>query len=221
MPAAPEVLILEDDPEELAALTRAVRSARLEALGASSPGRALALLRHRRPLLAIIDLDMSKLPLADRRVGVREVLRTLRERHLNCIPLVYSAAVETIDEQARIYAAHPHCLFQSKRHGDGHLLERVDALLSARVGDLVIRAGMVIHLPSGQRFSHRVAVALLTARRAHRPLVLGESEARAARRFQGWLCRCGSSVRVQALGNRHYQLTLAVGEGEPSPQEAS
>jgi hypothetical protein len=55
---------------------------------------------------------------------------------------------------------------------------------------------------------HRVAVSLVTAKRANRPLLLSESDARAARRFQRWLQACGSSVLVRALGNSHYQLAV-------------
>jgi hypothetical protein len=55
---------------------------------------------------------------------------------------------------------------------------------------------------------HRVAVSLVTAKRATRPLLLSESDARAARRFQRWLQACDSSVLVRALGNRHYQLAV-------------
>jgi CheY-like chemotaxis protein len=206
--AAPEVLILEDDLEQLATVEHAVRDAHLEPLAAPNPRRALTFLDHRDPLLAILDLDMSRVPGPERRFGVNDVLRRLQQRHVNCIPLVYSANVETIDDQARVYAMHPQCLFQSKRHGLGRLLDRVGGLLSARVGDLAVRDGVVIHLPSGEAATHRVAVSLLAARRANRSLVLRDSDARAARRFGDWLRERGSSVHVRALGNRHYRLGL-------------
>jgi hypothetical protein len=162
---------------------------------------------------------MSRVPPAERAAGVDEVLRHLRRRHLNCIPLVYSAKVETIDDQARVYAAHPHCLFQSKRHGLDRLVERVGLLLTARVGDLTIRDGVVVHLPSGEAATHRVAVSLLAAQLANRSLVLRDSDARAARRFAGWLRERGSAVQVRALGNRHYR--LARDEGEPEGEAAA
>jgi CheY-like chemotaxis protein len=215
--AAPEVLILEDDLEQLASVEHAVRDAHLEPLAAPSPRRALTFLDHRDPLLAILDLDMSRVPGPERRIGVNDVLRRLQQRHVNCIPLVYSANVETIDDQARVYAAHPQCLFQSKRHGLGRLLDRVSGLLSARVGDLAIRDGVVVHVPSGETATHRVAVSLLAARRANRSLVLRDSDARAARRFGDWLGERGSSVHVRALGNRHYRLGLREAEGGNSP----
>jgi CheY-like chemotaxis protein len=206
--AAPEVLILEDDPEQLATVERAVRDAHLEPLAAPNPRRALTFLDHRDPLLAILDLDMSRVAHAERRVEVGDVLRRLRRTHVNCIPLVYSANVETIDAQAQVYATHPQCLFQSKRHGVSRLLDRIGGLLSGRVGDLAIREGVVVHLPSGETATHRVAVSLLAARRANRSLVLRDSDARAARRFAEWLGERGSSVQLRALGNRHYRLAL-------------
>ena len=213
MVAPPEVLLLEDDLHELRALEDVVRGARLEPVTASGPAQALARLDHHDPLLAVIDLDMSRAPAAERRAGVHDVLRRLHLHHLNCIPLVYSAGVETIDEQARVYQSHPHALFQSKRHGFERLLGRIRGLLGGNVGDLAIRGGVVVHLPSGRTMSHRVAVALLTAKRANRSVVLRASEARAARRFQQWLDELGSPVLVRALGGRHYQVAVR----EPAP----
>jgi CheY-like chemotaxis protein len=206
--APPEVLVLEDDTAQLEALGRLIRGVHLEPLTSSTPRQAMSRLEGRRPILAIIDLDMSRVPLSERQVSVHQLLQRLHQRHNNCIPLVYSAAVETIDDQAAVYLAHPHALFQSKRHGDDRLLDRVGSLLSGRVGDLAIQQGIVVHLPSGQTTSHRVAVALLTAKRANRALVLSESDARAARRFQDWLEEQGSQVVVRALGGRHYHLAV-------------
>jgi CheY-like chemotaxis protein len=213
--APTEVLILEDDPDQLGALKRLVAGARLEPVAAAGPRQALSMLEGRRPLLAIIDLDMSRAPDAERRASVYDVLRRLHQRHPNCIPLVYSARVETIDDQARAYLAHPHALFQSKRHGEGSLVERVNGLLGARVGDLAIRGGAVEHVPSGNTTTHRVAVSLLAARRANRSVVLRDSDARAARRFEAWLAEHSSALRVRALGNRHYQLAPRESAGPP------
>jgi CheY-like chemotaxis protein len=204
--APPEVLVLEDDPDELRELAEVVREANLEPVTASGPVQAISRLEHRRPILALIDLDMSRAPVEQRRATVHDVLRRLHARHVNCIPLVYSAGVETIDDQARVCQAHPYALFQSKRHGADRLLERIQGLLGGRVGDLALRHGVVVHLPSGQTIGHRVAVTLVTASRANRGVVLSASDARAARRFEGWLARVGSSVLVRPLGSRHYQL---------------
>jgi DNA-binding NarL/FixJ family response regulator len=204
--APPEVLLLEDEVQELRALEQVVRSASLEPVTACGPAQALARLDHHDPLLAVIDLDMSRAPASERRAGVHDVLRRLHADHLNCIPLVYSAGVETIDDQARVYESHPHALFQSKRHGLPRLLHRIESVLGGRVGDLALRRGVVVHVPSGRTMNHRVAVTLLAARRANRGVVLRESDARAARRLNDWLDEVGSNVLVRALGGRHYQL---------------
>jgi DNA-binding response OmpR family regulator len=207
MVAPPEVLLLEDDLAELRALEATVRGARLEPIMASSPRQALSRLERHDPLLAVVDLDMSRAPAHERRrAGVHDVLRRLRTHHHNCIPLVYSAGVETIDDQARVYESHPSVFFQSKRHGRERLLQRIEALLGGRVGDVALRGGIVVHLPTGRTTNHRVAVTLLAARRANRSVVLQDSDARAARRFGDWLDEIGSNVLVRALGNRHYQL---------------
>ncbi len=217
MLAPPEVLVLEDDLQELQALADAIRGVCLEPITASGPRQALSRLASRDPLLAVIDLDMSRAPAPERRATVQDVLRRLHTSHLNCIPLVYSAGVETIDEQARVYQSHPHALFQSKRHGFDRLLERIEGLLGGRVGDLAVRGGRVVHLPSGRTMNHRVGVALLTAKRANRSVVLRPTDARAARRFQDWLGEVGSCVLVRALGGRHYQLALRAGAEPPAP----
>jgi CheY-like chemotaxis protein len=216
--APPEVLVLEDALSELRALERVIREARLEPIAASGPRQALSRLANRDPLLAVIDLDMSRAPAAERRASVHDVLRRLHSHHLNCIPLVYSAGVDTIDEQARVYESHPYALFQSKRHGQASLLERIEGLLGGRFGDLAVRRGAVLHLPSGETMNHRVGIALLTARRANRSILLKESDARAARRFQDWLEAVGSCVVVRALGARHYQVALRPGaDGDGGP----
>ncbi len=216
MIAPPEVLVLEDDVVELRALEQVIRDARLEPIPASGPRQALTRLASRDPLLAVIDLDMSLAPATERRASVHDVLRRLHSHHLNCIPLVYSGGVDTIDEQARVYDSHPHALFQSKRFGRASLLERIEGLLGGRVGDLAIRRGMVVHLPSGETMNHRVGVALLTAKRANRSVLLRDSDARAARRFQDWLDAVGSCVLVRALGGRRYQVALRPdGDGGP------
>jgi len=208
MIAPPEALLLEDDLEELRELCRVVRDAGLEPISTSGPGQALARLENHQPLLAVIDLDMTRAPASERAVSVDQVLGRLHSHHLNCIPLVYSAGVETIDEQARVYQSHPHALFQSKRHGFDRLLARIESLLGGKIGDLAVRGGVVVHLPTGSTMSHRVAVTLLTAKRANRSVVLRASEARAARRFQQWLEGLNSPVLVRALGGRHYQVAV-------------
>src|SRR5262249_35837039 len=91
MVAPPEVLLLGGARAELAPLGDFTRGASLEPVAASGPRQALSRLASHDPLLAVIDLDMSRAPAAERRSGVHDVLRRLHSHHLNCIPLVYSA----------------------------------------------------------------------------------------------------------------------------------
>ena len=80
MPGAhAEVLVLEDDPEQRALLGEAVSAAGLVALLAEHPRKALAMLDVHRPVLAVIDLDMSRAPETGR--TPEEVLARLYERH--------------------------------------------------------------------------------------------------------------------------------------------
>jgi CheY-like chemotaxis protein len=215
MPGAhAEVLVLEDDPAQLRRLGEAVGAAGLVPLLSEHPRKALSMLDYHRPVLAIVDLDMSKAERTGR--SVEEVLERLYERHGVCIPIVYSVNVGSVERRDWIAGLHAYALVQDKRDGDGALASRMRRLLLARYGDLVIDAGTVRHVPSGRAFSHRVAVSLLLAKRANLEVALDESEARAARRFQRWLRDdVGSTVRVRPYRNRHYELELGDGS-DPS-----
>src|SRR3981081_2967996 len=74
-----EVLVLEDDPAQLRRLGEAVGAAGLVPLLSEHPRKALAMLDYHRPVLAILDLDMSKAERTGR--SVEEVLERLYERH--------------------------------------------------------------------------------------------------------------------------------------------
>lgn len=217
-----EVLVLEDEPDQLRRLGDAVGGAGLMALLCEHPRKALSMLDFHRPVLAIVDLDMSKAEHTGR--SVEEVLERLYERHGVCIPIVYSLNVGTVERRDWIAGLHPYALVQDKRDGEAALARRMRRLLLARYGDLVIDGGAVRHVPSGRAFSHRVAVSLLLAKRANLEVALDESEARAARRFQGWLRdEVGSTVRVRPYRNRHYELELGNGASPSvaSPRRAS
>src|SRR5262245_7155050 len=163
-------LVLEDDPDQLARLGGAVRTAGLVPLLAEHPRKALAMLDVRRPVLAVVDLDMSKAPQTGR--TAQEVLARLYERHGVCTPIVYSVNVGSVEQRDRIAGIHAYALTQDKRDGEDALLERMRRLLRARFGDLVIEGGAIRHLPSGSVFSHRVGVSLVLARRANLEVAL-------------------------------------------------
>jgi CheY-like chemotaxis protein len=205
-----EVLVLEDEPDQLGRLGEAVAGAGLVPLLAEHPRKALALLDYHRPVLAILDLDMSRAERTGR--TVEEVLERLYERHGVCIPIVYSVNVGTVERRDWIAGLHAYALVQDKRDGETALARRMRRLLLARYGDLVIDGGTVRHVPSGRAFAHRVGVSLLLAKRASLEVALDESEARAVRRFQRWLREdVSSTVRVRPYRNRHYELELEEG----------
>ncbi len=218
MPGAhAEVLVLEDEPDQLARLGEAVSAAGLVPLLAEQPRKALAMLDVHRPVLAVVDLDMSKAEWTGR--TAEEVLARLYERHGVCTPILYSVNVGGVEQRDRIAGIHPYALVQDKRDGEEALLQRMRRLLRARFGDLAIDGGAIRHVPSGRVFSHRVGVSLVLARRANLEVALDDSEARAARRFQRWLReQVGSSVRVRPYRNRHYELELLDGEAPAAPR---
>jgi hypothetical protein len=189
MRADAEILVLEDDPQELQRLQVAMARAGLPMLPAQNPDSALSVLPYRKPVLAVIDLDMSQAPPSEK--DVNDVLAWLYEWSAECMVIVYSGHVGTIEQQEPVYAVHPYVLFQDKRD------------------DLSISRGKVRHGPSGRMYPHRVAVSLLMAKRAKQPLYLDDTDARAARRFNRWLeDHVRSSVRVVSHRDRRYELVL-------------
>lgn len=211
MRADAEILVLEDDPGDLQRIRAAMLRAGLPVLPASDPDNALSILPYRKPVLAIVDLDMSK---AERgQHTVQDVLAWLYEWAGECMVIVYSSHVGTIEQQEPVYTIHPYVLFQNKKDGDLALVQRIDRLLSARFGDLSISRGKVRHIPSGRLYPHRVAVSLLMARRAKQPLYLDDTDARAARRFNRWL-RDNVRSTVQVLSHRDHRYELVL-EREP------
>src|SRR5437763_11782918 len=117
MPGAPtEVLVLEDEPRQLERLAAAVDASGLAPLQAEHPRKALAMLDYHRPVLAVVDLDMSK---AERTGStVEQVLGRLYEDHGVCIPIVYSVNVARVEQRDWIAGLHPYALVQDKRDGE-------------------------------------------------------------------------------------------------------
>ncbi|MGH7868668.1 MAG: hypothetical protein ACREP9_13825 [Candidatus Dormibacteraceae bacterium] len=216
MRADAEILLLEDDPEELERVQNAMARAGLPVLPATNPDVALALLPYHKPVLAVVDLDMSKAEPSEK--GVNDVLRWLYEWAGECMVIVYSSHVGTIEQQEPVYAVHPYALFQQKIEGEKALLQRIERLLATRFGDLSISRGKVRHNPSGRLHPHRVAVSLLMAKRIKQPLYLDDTDARAARRFNSWLEKqVESPVRVISHRDHRYELILE----EVASEEAS
>src|SRR5262249_28889680 len=150
---------------QLRRLGEAVGATGLVPLLAEHPRKALAMLDYHRPVLAIVDLDMSRAERTGR--SVEEGLEGLYERHGGCIPIVYSVNVGSVERRDWIAGLHAYALVQDKRDGEVALAKRMQRLLLARYGDLVISSGVVHHAPSGRAFAHRVGVSLVLAKRAN------------------------------------------------------
>jgi ActR/RegA family two-component response regulator len=97
MRANAEVLVLEDDAETLEELRAHFAARHFHPMTARSAAHAVAWLRNNaastRPVLAIIDWDLSKAP--DRTLTSGDVLSLLARDLPDCLTIVYSANVES------------------------------------------------------------------------------------------------------------------------------
>ncbi|MFN2568510.1 MAG: hypothetical protein ABR564_02785 [Candidatus Dormibacteria bacterium] len=209
MKANVEVLILEDDVEELDGLRRHFAGRNFHPLATRSAAHAIRALRNNlasnRPAVAVVDWDLSKAP--DQSYSSTDFLSILARQVPECLPIVYSANVDSFRVRSDIHRAHPRAWLHDKREGEESLLARVDRMLDKTVEDLCVRDGaVVVHLPSRDEHHHREAVRLVV----HYPEVVtlhSDTSTRAARRFGDWLTRHGSRVSLVSHGNRRYRLT--------------
>lgn len=201
-----QALLLEDDREDREVIAHWVGTLGLDVLQAENPRKALSLLAWTHPAVAVIDLDMSKAE----RTGktVEQVLATLYRAHGTCTVVVYSANIENWEDQAPLTLLHPGALFHSKRDGEEALVKRIESLMQKGFGDLVIRRGAVIHVPSGRAFTHRIGFSLVMSASRSEPLSLTETERRAKRRFNEWLAQVGSQVRAVRFGWNEFELKV-------------
>lgn len=211
MKAPAQALILEDDPGQLDPVVAAMTELSLEPLPAISPDRALNRLKFNRPVLSVLDLDMSLAPSSS--ATVDDLLRHLYEEHGGCFVLIYSVKADEIAERKRLEAIHPFAMFVSKHDGQPALIERIRRMMGVRFADLVVRRGLTLHEPSGDVYTHSVGVSLVLGSALGQEVVLQDTEAKAARRMRAWLARVGSPVQLVDLGRRCYTLHVA----EPAP----
>lgn len=208
MRANAEVLILEDDAETLDDLRAHFSRKHFHPLAARSAAHAVTALHNNaqstRPVLAVIDWDLSKAP--DQTLTSGDVLNLLSRELPDCLTIVYSANIDSFRVRSEIYRAHPRAWLHDKRDGDGSLIDRVDRMLDPAVEDLRIKDGsVVIHLPTMAEHHHREAVRLVL----HYPELVtfhSDTATKAVRRFGDWLNRNGSRVAVVSHGNRKYRL---------------
>jgi hypothetical protein len=208
--ANPEVLILEDDAETLGELQSHFTRKRFHPLGARSASRALSLLENNRystrPVLAIIDWDLSKAP--DTSASSGDVLSRLARELRECPVIVYSQNIDAFNVRSQIQRSHPSALLHDKRDGDPSLLDRIDRMLDRSVDGTV-----VVHVPTQVQHHHREAIRLVV----HHPDIVtfhSDTATKAVRRFGEWLLRRDSSVRLVSHGNRKYRLAVTAGEDD-------
>lgn len=208
MRANVEVLILEDDVEELERLRQHFVRRRYHALAARSAAHAIRTLRNNlesnRPAVAVVDWDLRAAP--DQSYSSTDFLSILARQVPECLPIVYSANVDSFRVRSDIQRAHPRAWLHDKLDGDESLLARLDRMLDRSVGDLCVKGGsVVIHMPSGAEHHHREAVRLVV----HHPEVVtfhSDTATRAVRRFGDWLRERQSEMAVLSQGNRRYGL---------------
>ena len=199
------VLILEDDPDQLAAIRGLIETNGLRAICAENPSKALRLMEQLPPVLAVIDRDMSQANDLER--TSLDVLAALDHRHPTCTVFVFSNAIGTLAQQAQVWAAHKSAILHEKRFGTETLLRRVRQFVTPTIGDLEMRDGVVKHRRTGAVVTHRVACALMMA--YPRALTLAEADqVKAAQRFREWLGKNSSCVHLAAKGNRLYELSV-------------
>lgn len=210
MRANAEVIILEDDTEKLEELRQHFIRKRFHPLTARSASRAISTLKNNlessRPVLAVVDWDLTKAP--DQSYTSTDFLSMLARDVPECLPVVYSANVDSFRVRSEIHRAHPRAWLHDKREGDQSLMERVDRMLDQTVEDLRVKDGsVVIHIPSKDEHHHREAVRLVV----HYPEIVtfhSDTATKAVRRFGEWLNRHNSSVSLISHGNRKYRLTV-------------
>ncbi len=211
MRANAEVLILEDDAGDPRGAARALLAQALPPAGDPQRRPRGGALRNNaastRPVLAVVDWDLSKAP--DQTLSSGDVLALLARELSDCLTIVYSANIDSFRVRSEIHRAHPRAWLHDKRDGDRSLIERVERMLDPTVEDLRIKDGsVVLHLPTMAEHHHREAVRLVV----HYPEMVtfhSDTATKAVRRFGEWLSQRESRVAVVSHGNRKYRLAAA------------
>jgi len=202
-----EALIVEDNPREAQEVASLITACGLTALPTRSPRQAVRLLNTHAPTLAVIDWNMELSPDPDR--TAEDVLKAVCRLHPDAYCIVFATNVGSdLTLQERIALAHPSAVTHDKRLGLDTLMTRVRQLLERRVGDLAIDRGTVMHLPSGRRFMHRIAVKMILNHPRQVFVARHTAMYQAVYTFKLWLRDQQSSVGVESLRGGFYRLLV-------------
>jgi CheY-like chemotaxis protein len=201
-----QILIVEDDPEEMAVAVAGLAPLQMDCLQAQSAQEAAQVIQRREahPLIAVVDWDMSLAP--DQLWSIPQLLRWLRDREPNLTVIVFSAYADQLNVAAAVHDADPSAYLHDKRHKIESLLERLRRMCTIQLGDLTVQGVCVVHVPSQAKFPHPIGLSLLLAYPAPVPLGPDGARSRAARRFNAWLIEVDSSMRACSSGKRSYKL---------------
>ncbi|MHB8324136.1 MAG: response regulator [Candidatus Dormibacteria bacterium] len=201
-----QILIVEDDPAEMALAVAGLAPLQMDCLQARSAQQAAELIQRREayPLIAVVDWDMSLAP--DQLWSIPQLLRWLRDREPNLTVIVFSVYADQLTVTAAVQGADPSAYLHDKRHRIESLLERLRRMCTVRLADLTVQGACVVHIPSQARFKHPIGMSFLLA--DPEPVWLGPDGARsrAAHRFNEWLIEMDSSLRVGSFGKGSYKL---------------
>ena len=202
-----DALVLEDNPKELDEIAGMIERSGLDTLATRSPAQAIRLLHANDPTIAVIDWNMELSPEAER--TAESVLRALARDHPGTYTIVYATNVgRDLRLQDRIATAHPSAIPHDKRQGMDSLLRRIRTLLKRRVGDLVIDAGIVLHVPSGELYRNKWGVRLICTYPKHVVVERQSPAYLSIWRFGRWLDALGSSVEVTSEGGGIHRIRL-------------
>jgi hypothetical protein len=117
-----------------------------------------------------------------------------------------------------VHSVHPDAWIHDASLGDTHLAIRLDTSLGKLIGDLCVRKGYVLHLPTGQKLTtNRTAVQLILAAPGAIGVADGSAGPTSVWRFRKWLEAVGSCVDVECeQRTRRYRLVIR----DPSSQPA-
>ena len=193
------VLVVENGGRD-GVIERAVKAEGFVVRVAGWPDAAIAALGEIDSPLAVVDWHVSG------RGRVADVLTFLARRHPATVVIVVSPRLGDPAIRHSITSAHPGALLHDWQSSVPDTLRlRIRSTVGQPFGDLVVRNGVVVHMPCGGAFSHTVAAQLVAGH--GRPVLVRRNtgSAQAAWRFQQFLGRHGSPMAVVAdhSGYRH------------------